>query len=122
MYNTRPTERSHPAFRTSPEVRTRCGQFSPEEIRSLGFAVDIRQLGASEEFFQKALQARAEDARREGRSFRRPAQTDAEIRERAAQMARDVARSDAETEAHEAAKASRLANSAPLYDARIWEA
>lgn len=120
MHNTRPIERSHPAYRTLPEVRTACGRFSPDEIRQLGFAVDIRQLGAPEEFFQKALEARAEDARREGRSYRPPAVTDAEIRARAAQIAREVAASDAEIEAHET---SRTANIPPLrIDPRIWEA
>lgn len=120
MYNTRPIERSHPAFRHSPELRSGCGRFSPEEIRRLGFAVDIRQLGASDEFFERALEARAEEARREGRAYRRPAQTDAEIRERAAQLAREIAASDAEIEALEG---ERAANVQPLQIdyTKIWE-
>jgi hypothetical protein len=118
---TRPVERSHAAFRNSPEIRTGCGPFSADEIRQLGFAVDIRQLGASEEFFRKALEARAADARREGRAYRRPAQTDAEIRQQASALAREIADSDAAIEAAEAAKAAELKRFTPLYNASIWE-
>jgi len=120
MYNTRPVERSHPAFRTAPEIRTACGGFQPDEIRALGYSVDIRQLGASEEFFQRCLEARAEDAKREGRVYRKPATTDAEIRARALELSREIAASDAEIEAREAA---RTANIQPLVTpASIWEA
>lgn len=114
-------ERSHPAFRTLPEIRTACGPFQPEEIRQLGFTVDIRTLGASEEFFQRALEARAEDARREGRSFRKPANTEAEIRARAAELGREIAASNAELEEHE----RRVAEAIPPVQVdyvRIWEA
>jgi DNA-binding transcriptional MerR regulator len=118
-FQSRGIEYATVAIRHLPEVRTGCGRFSPDEIRELGFTTDIRALGCPAAQFEKILEARAEDARREGRSFRRPAQTDAEIRERAAQLAREIADSDAKIKALEAA---RTVNVQPLIiPAQIWE-
>ncbi len=97
-------ERSHPAFREKQPIEQRCGRFSVDEIRAL-VPQDLRRLGCPESVFTRILESRAEEAKREGRSYRPLAVTDAEIRQRAIELGEEIAASDAA-----AAKSQRYEN------------
>jgi hypothetical protein len=110
-------ERSHPAFRNMAPIEQRCGRFSVEEIRQL-VPQDLRKLGCPEATFLSILEHRAEDAKREGRSFRPLPVTAAEWRDRAAAMGEEIAADDSSARAREVL---RKAPEALRINPKVWE-